>query len=323
MHSRWIVWTLPLLAAGLLLGQTSTGRRLVANKDDIDIQPLTGHIPRWTGSRLVGCDDHQGGPILWTVDRQGNREDVALDVAGANYIQVWDVASGPDGALAAVGYAISGDSRLADFVAWISPDRTRQVLTQVKPYVPYVVTVAPDGTIWTVGAARDDASRVDLHPNVLRHYTPSGQLLASTVVRGTRPTSTGVVNVNIASTLMASNDRIGWLTFGCEYIEFSFDATEVGRYTCPNRIAKPIDLGGVALSSADDLLVGGKALGPLAPLELDRAAKTWNLVPVSQDSGNSLGLLGFDGLTLVTRHAGAWKVRRFNWAQDALAEAGQ
>jgi hypothetical protein len=104
------------------------------------------------------------------------------------------------------------------------------------------------------------------------------------------------------SSLMASSDRIGWFTLACQYIEFSFDAVELGRYGCPTGASDINDLGGVALSAANDLLVGARnAVAPLAPLELDRTTNTWKPVAVLQDSGNTQRLLGFDGLTLITQ----------------------
>ena len=76
------------------------------------------------------------------------------------------------------------------------------------------------------------------------------------------------------SALIASNDRIGWLTLACKYYEFSFDGVQMGRYGCPNGQADIHQLGGVALSTANDLLVGASnAVGPLTPLELAESKK--------------------------------------------------
>lgn len=313
MHSRGILFLLSSLAAGLLYGQLPAQHRALISEGETQIQgaPIYS-VPRWKGSRLVGCDQCQSrGPILWTVDRQGRREEIVFEVPESGYISAWDIASGPDGALAVVGYAMSNDSRLADFVAWISPDRKRQIITRVWPYHPYAVTVAPDGTIWTVGPVKHEDSTVDLHANVLRHYDPSGRLLATVTVRGTRRYN-GLARVAPASALMASNDRIGWLTNACEYIEFSFSAVEMGRYTCPNGILDGQTVGGVALSSANDLVVGGRRSGPLAPLELDRATRTWIPVPAPAGFHNVYGILGFDVLTLVT-YPEAFKLARLNW----------
>lgn len=304
------------LFMGLLAGQAVAQRALGLSQDNLPFQsPLRGHM-RWTGNRLVGCDFCEGNAILWAVDRQGNRKFVGFEIPEAGFTDVRDVAAGPDGSLAAVGMAISGDSRMGSFIAWISSDSARQVITRVWPYSPQVVTVAPDGTVWTVGAVMNDNYR-QVYPNVLRHYTPSGQLLASTIVHSVRPNSGGTYQVSEVSALMASNDRIGWLTQTCQYIEFSFEAVQLGNYTCPNGSRRIIDIGGVALSSANDMLVG-KSLAPLAPLELDRATNTWKLVPVSKDSGSTQKLLGFDGLTLVTAalSQGAQWMRRYTFSDE-------
>jgi hypothetical protein len=318
MNVRLIIWTLPLLVAGPAAAQ----RQLTAMHSDVSVYvPTTGHIPRWTNNRLVGCDQCEGSPLLYTDDRQGVREIVRLDVPGAGYTAAYDVAAGPDGSLAAVGLAMSDDSRMGTFIAWISADRSRQVITRVWPYAPFAVTIAPDGTIWAVGPVMNNNYRM-VYPNVLRHYAPTGQLLASTEVWRNRRSKGGTYNVSQTSALMASNDRIGWLTAACQYIEFSFDAVELGRYGCPNSYSDINELGGVALSSANHLFVGAKnAVAPLAPLELDRATNAWKPVPVLEDSGNTQRLLGFDGLTLITKAAAPF-VRRYALS-DQTSAGGQ
>lgn len=318
-----LITFLSLLAAQLP-SQSPAQHGLTLGQDNLTFPfPLSGRM-RWTGSRLAGCDYCEGNhPIVWVVDRQGVRSAVAFDIPGAGYVNVRDVAAAPDGSLGAVGLAISGDSRMSTFIAWISPDGTRQVLTQAWPYSPQVITVASDGTVWTVGAMMNDNHRV-VYPNVLRHYTPTGQLLASTIVERVRKNGGDLYNVSEASALMASNDRIGWLTQTCQYIEFSLDAVQLGSYTCPDGARDILKVSGVALSSAGDLLVGGPWLAPLAPLQLDRTSGTWKPVPVLKDVGKTQRLLGFDGLTLVTSGMTGLPsfMRRYNWS-DALPPAGQ
>jgi hypothetical protein len=326
MKLRWLIGILALLATALLSGQTST-RGLVLTQGNTALpSPLQGNM-RWTGSRLAGCDYCGGGgrSTLWTVDRGGNRTAVPFEIPGANSTFVRDVAAGPDGSLTAVGFSITGESRQGAFIAWISPETTHQVITKVWPYSPSVVTVASDGSIWTVGDLFNEKAYVQTY-NVLRHYTTSGQLLTSAIIRGVRQNGGHTYKVSPASVILASNDRIGWLTSACQYIEFSFDAAQLGSYTCPNGYSRAGDVSGVALSSADDLLVGGKSLAPLAPLELDRATNTWKQVPVYQDSGNTNSLLGFDGLTLVTlpmpTPGQGTATRRYTWS-DSPPVSGQ
>jgi hypothetical protein len=313
-------WIFSSVILGLVPGLALAQRQLIATHEDVPaLIPPGGQIPRWTNNRLAGCNPCSGAPILYTADRRSNRETVALDVPGSDLTAVYDVAAGPDGSIAAVGMAMSGDSRMGTFIAWIAPDRSRQVITRVWPYGALVVTVAPDGTIWTVGPVMNENYR-EVYPNVLRHYAPSGQLLASTLIGRARKSNFGMYKVSETSKLMASSDRIGWLTMTCQYIEFSFDAVELGRYACPNGYSDIQQVGyGAALSSANDLLVGeGSAVAPLAPLELDRATNTWKPVPVLQDSGKTIGLMGFDGLTLVTEAAGPM-LRRYVLSNQPLA----
>jgi hypothetical protein len=315
-----------LLTTCALSGQTPAQRRALVHGGEVWIPgPPLDHVPRWNGSLLVGCDQcRSNGPLLWTVDRQGRRDEIAFELAGAGFIAVDDIASGSDGALAVAGYALSNDSRIASFIAWISPDRKRQIVTRTWPFCPYMVALVPDGTIWAVGPVKVGDTTDNLTPNVLRHYDPSGRMIAAADVKARG--YNGLAEVASGSYLRASPDRVGWLTHGCEYIEFSFSAVEIGRYNCPNGIWDSHSVGGIALSSANDVLVGGKDNGPLlTPFELDRARHTWNPVAVPADTANGWDhILGFDGLTLVTYPLAfpAGKLRWFNWAEGPAAASG-
>jgi hypothetical protein len=306
-----------LFVATLSVGGAFAQHQIAATGNDmVGTIPVNGWIPRWRNAWLVGCEGCQGSPLLYLVDRAGRRETVALDVAAAASTTVWDVAVGADASIAAVGRSISGNSREGTFLVWISPDRSRQVVTRVWPYIPHVAAVAADGSIWTVGAVVNDSYRL-VYPNVLRHYTPAGKLLTSTIVTRLRTNTGGAFTVNEASTLMVSSDRIGWLTFACQYLEFSLDGVEMGRYTCPSGYTSISQLGGVALSPSADLVVSAKPAAPLAPLELDRSTGQWKPVTILNDSGNTNELLGFDGFTLITR-AGL-TLRRYAWSGQAIS----
>jgi hypothetical protein len=275
------------------------------------VVPTNGWIPRWRNNWLVGCQHCQGSPILYTVDTGGRSETMALDIAASAFTYVHDVTVGADGSIAAGGRATSDDSRKGAFIVWISPDRSRQVVTSVWPYDPHVVTMGSDGTIWTVGAVLTSDYRI-MYPNVLRHYSPPGQLLTSTNVLNALPNTGGAYAVNQASTLVVSADRVGWLTLACQYMEFSLDGVELGRYNCPGGARSISAVGGIAMSPSDDVVVGAKQAAPLAPLELNRATGEWRAVTVLQDSGNTNEILGFDGFTLMTRAGLA--VRQYAWA---------
>ena len=295
-------------------------RQLIPTHDDINVPLIwAGRLPRWNGARLVGCDCGPDHATLWSVDRQGHWSPaISFGVPGWGQTIVRDVAAEPDGTLVAVGFAITGDVRNGSFIATISPDGARQTVTRVWPYVAEAVTVAPDGTIWAVGPVMHDDYKGPVYPNVLRHYTASAEMLSSVNIKNARKSEGGLSSVGSQSVLMASGDRIGWLTAACQYIEFSSDGTELGRYDCPNGITKIFDTSGVALSPAGELLLSTKWFAPLAPLSLDRPSGTWKPVPVSQDSGKTNLILGFDGQTLVTESATS-DMRRYTWGEQSPA----
>jgi hypothetical protein len=294
--------------------------QLTARHDDTSATlPNGGRLPHWTNNRLAGCEPCQRNPVLTTIGDHGEQEFVALAIPAADYTTVRDVATGPDGSLAAVGWAMSGDSRMGSFIAWFSPDRSHQVVTRVWPYDPNAVVIGPDGTIWTVGAVMND-HYVPRDPNVLRRYSPSGQILASISIRGAKQSKTGLSKVSDPSALMASRDRIGWLTLACEYLEFSFDGVELGRYGCPEGYSDTYHFGGVGLSSANDLVIVAKQAAPLAPIELDRATSSWRPVLVLQDSSITGRILGFEGRTLLTSAGNGF--RRYTFA-DRPSAGGQ
>jgi len=112
---------------------------------------------------------------------------------------------------------------------------------------------------------------------------------------------------------MASQDRLGWLTTACEYIEFSFSSNELGRYDCPLGITEGMYLSGFGLSTDNRVVIGGKR-GTFAPMELSRATRTWNPVPISPDVARGGGYVaGFDGTVLVA--LGGRGLLRFVWAE--------
>ncbi len=320
-HRGSTLFAVLLFNCGLYAQAPKAPRALVYEREAWVPGAPIGRVPEWNGSLLVGCDPCQARePILYMIDRQDRRDELVFELPGSGYIYVGGIGSGPDGALVVVGFGMSDDSRMASFIAWISPDRKRQIVTRTWPYLPFKVTVATDGTIWTVGPVRNGYNTATPDPNVIRHYDSSGHLLASASVNA-RPDG-NLVEVSSASRLMASSDRIGWLTGGCEYIEFSFDANELGRYNCPSGMLDGTDMDGVALSAGNSVVLGGKRNTPFAPLELNRAKRTWEPVPVPTDAARNWHLiLGFDGLSLVTfaHDPGSGKLRRFGWGTDAAA----
>lgn len=254
-----------------------------------------GSIPRWDGKMLVGYEkNHTAGPIVFTVDRDGRRDETLFTIPDAGLINLSDIAASPDGQIAVVGGAYTNDGRGATFLARIELDRKRQVVTRVWPYCAVVVTFAPDGTTWTIGHLKDQENTRVITNHVLRRFDPSGTMLSSTPVRenGWR--------TDEISLLRASRDRVGWYTRENEYIEFALDGSEMARYDGPPG-ADTFLVQGLALSENNDVVMGvwSKDKTKYGLVILDRETRTWS--PLSEQYAKTTwGLFGFDGTTLVT-----------------------
>ena len=97
---------------------------------------------------------------------------------------------------------------------------------------------------------------------------------------------------------------MGWFTRGYQYLEFSLDGMEIGRYEGP--VGGNInDISGVAMSEAGDVVVSrtirsvdGKSY-TTDFFQLDRGARTWLPVTLTGPGGWARAI-GFDGRTLIT-----------------------
>jgi len=99
------------------------------------------------------------------------------------------------------------------------------------------------------GCSNDENTKV-LARAVLRRYDAEGKLVGSANIE-TRPYYLSLET----SFLISSRDRVGWLNRGGEYVEFSLDGEEIGRYEGPEGSLSG-DVSGVAIRK-DNLVVAG------------------------------------------------------------------
>ena len=195
--------------------------------------------PRWAGKYLVEVQDIESKtPLFNLTDAAGYKERVTFQLPDTAYITALQYNVGADGSIAVAGGALNGKSGGAKFIAWISPDRKRQTVIQAYPLVPEAVAIASDGAIWTAGTLFDDEKRAAIAYDVIRRYGPSGNLLSSVPVPGLRP-GRGAARAAGYSQLQASGDRVGWFTGGDQYVEFSLDGKEIGRFEGPPGWGEP------------------------------------------------------------------------------------
>lgn len=259
-------------------------------------------MPIWSGYALLGVRANRtSAPTIWVSSSTGI-EDLLFTIPDAGQLIIWSVAASRDHTIAIAGTAVGGDSQASSFIGIIPPDRSKKLIVRTAPYVPRAITVAPDGVIWTVGWDEEDGKRV---PNVLKRFNSSGALLSSKHMI-VKPIPMGFdSDVSYASKLRSSADRVGWLTGAAQYLEFSFDGSEIGRFEAPPwHPEKPVGsvlhvLIYLALSEKSEVVVGGES--PISSLwRLSRDARQWTPVNVSGEQiRQSARLLGFDGDELI------------------------
>jgi hypothetical protein len=286
------------------LGRASAQSRVIAKVDQREVQySNSGHFdPVWSNNGLYGVDFNPSDePILWRIRKDGWREDIRFSFSGGRQITLLGASGAPNGGMVVIGGALSDDGRGATFLSCIGPDHSTKTITRLSPFVPKAVTVAPDGTIWVVGWVRG-ANDVQEY-NVLKRFDASGLLISTASLKARGPSWNLAGDATAWSILRASKDRVGWLTAGNEYLEFSLDGREVSRVNGPpGQIYHYEFWSSFVLSDANEVLVGfptdSPRSGALKLWSLDRAKSSW-----SQVGGESLPgkahLFGFDGDTVL------------------------
>jgi hypothetical protein len=271
-----------------------------AHERDMYVPAWTA-FPTWNGKLLLQLlDNKSSSPLIEAIERDGRREDIAFDVPGSSGVFIYAFGAGADGSIVVSGGALSSDSRGIHFITWVAADRGRRALIRTEPFTARALAVAPDGTVWAVGRTFDFDKLTDIERNVLVRYDTSGRVLSQAVVKNAKSWANKPGDAAEGSFLLASNDRVGWFTNGCQYIEFGLDGSEVGRYDGPDGMVW-LQNGGYALSPDDELVVGRRVGANSDLLVLDRAARRWVIVGLADQGAEPwTRVLGFDGNALVT-----------------------
>lgn len=265
---------------------------------------MTGTLPpHWAGRTLIGVqDNHSNGPLIYLIDKEGYRDQFSFAIRDAGIIYVHGLAVSSDRTVAIAGGAVSGDSRAGSFVALVSPDRKSQTVVRTWPYVPWEAVFVPDGSLWTVGYTFHDTEDRIVKPNIMAHFDRTGKLLASFPV-STKPRFGAERPAALQhSFLRTSLDRMAWFTNGLEYIEFSFDGSEIGRYDGPQvrDLALAARWASFGLSDANEVFFSTILNDKRETWQLDRGKREW--VPIQFEDSSLPAwshLLGCDGETLV------------------------
>jgi len=260
-------------------------------------------MTRWSGALLVGYQDSPSdSPLISAVDRSEKYDRISLQIPGASTISVASVGGGFDGSLVAGGNVIDGNRHRAGFIAWYSSDREQQNLIRTEPFAVEAVAIDARGVIWAAGDTEDGETGKSAG-SILRRYDVFGRMLSSFQLRNADGTLSGWCDMS--SRLMASKDRVGWLTSRTEYVEFSLDGAIRDRFEGPSTTFpwKGIQyLLGWALSQNNDVIVQKLFMGESRTevVALDRGKRAWVAVTLPvRTPGEGQRVLGFDGATLV------------------------
>jgi len=272
-------------------------------------------VPVWSGNALVVAEGGLTEPNAFLAyDRSGKVVfNAAFSIPGSARTSVRGYARGADGTLALCGSSLASDGRSAPFFAWIPADGGSQEVVRTEPYTPNLITVAPDGTFWTVGrelnSRLSEKDSVNLNAGVLRHFDRSGKTLGAYLPRSgfENPVELGLINGYLA----ASADRVGWFhymetTGEGAYVEISRHG-ELTVYPIPRlpNIKNALQVDGMALTDANDVFVSMRDVGAHSGFSifwLNRSMKKWLQVAVSPGvTGDAAMLYGASGSELVLR----------------------
>jgi hypothetical protein len=306
--------TLRLLGIAVMLGMASAlilplyGQTLKATGTARVGALYSDRQPLWTRGALVSVESNKTRvPVIHAFDDAGRElSPIAFTIPGATLIQVLGVSRGSDGAAGLVGRAFNRDSREGGFISWISPDHQTVKTIQPAPYMPFLVTIAPDGTIWTLGTELVNEVENDPGVNpahgVIRQFSTNGTQLSSFLPRSD---VFGGKWLGLPNGFLVSNkERVGWYARSAqEYLEMTFD----GKVTRFSGFAPPkstLYITGLAITDDNEVfasaLQSGRAVHKTGLYRLDRGSGTWiPLVPPPGTEGASI--LGSDANRLVLR----------------------
>jgi len=256
---RYIV----IAALAMPINAVAQPTALVPSGPDLAVPITFGgkRVPVWGGNGLLVADGPLASPnIFMAFDREGRQVfGAGFSIAGAYDTRIRGFARGADGTVAACGISYAGDGRNAPFISWISADGNSQQVIRTEPYTANLITVAPDGTLWTVGMELNphgsEDSDVNLDAGVLRHFDRSGKTLGAFMPRSSMQDFTDVAATN--GRLVAAADRIGWLHRDYKgqgaYVELSSDGN-LASYPLPQLPnLKAARVGGLAITDSGDV----------------------------------------------------------------------
>lgn len=140
---------------------------------------------KWSHGAFLFQNASGGGPpTFYTLDREGQLlSSATAAIPESAYVSVGTCDRWDDNSIVFIGQAWSAYGQPTPLIGLISSDGRTERVVRTAPYWPYMLSIAPDGTFWTLGyeMVNDKTSGPELDPDagVLRHFDRSGKLLGA------------------------------------------------------------------------------------------------------------------------------------------------
>lgn len=282
--------------------QSSVTVASVSGRRSILLAERSGRI-HWSHGAVRGVihENYNGAPVVWSIDKNGVRDDFQIVAPELRHSRILGVAAATDGALAVIG-----SGRIA-FLARFSPDRTQVKVIELPNFQPHAVAVTGEGRMWTIG--RHTEPLRGIYEVVLKGFEESGAPFASQIIKLRIPRGMNrdhfEYRVLDRSILVAAGARLAWVTHFGQYIEFSGGGQPAIYVEPPEDLEFEIDKASIALSPSGETFLAMNVQDICVLSWLQRKTGKW--IPVSfEDDELEVGsrLLGFDGIDLIALDAG-------------------
>ncbi|HTU46404.1 MAG TPA: hypothetical protein VMF91_15155 [Bryobacteraceae bacterium] len=268
-------------------------------------------LEKWRHGHLISVDKLAADSATFVVsDAEDSGIEFSFSLPNTTRMWIDDFDLDARGAVVFCGQSYSFDGRLASFIGIREPAADQITVIRTYPYRPKVISVAPDGTVWTSGIEAEQTAGswvVNQNADIVRHYDRSGRLIASAIPEG----QVTYQPRTVSGFLVATKSCVGWYSpdsgKGNVYVEMSPDLRSVTQYP---GIPDPHGYGrvlGFTLSESGDAYLTWEDQARRATYHLDRTLKQWIEIPVPQATkdliptlkGEDEGLLVFrDGYDL-------------------------
>jgi hypothetical protein len=192
-------------------------------------------VPQWDRGYILHLEIDKDPAFVTVYNRDGKKVlEARMEPSDAGKISLRAAAATSAGGILAVGGGIMTDGSIQGFIA--KTDLTGRTIQSLRTgqFSPHAVCAASDGTVWTLGYARDYRDSPAADKNVLRHYSFEKGLLESLIPLDSISKSQDAILSAIpggTSFLRCSKDRIS-VFFGsvAQYIEVDPSNGRIARW---------------------------------------------------------------------------------------------